>query len=122
MGDSQTPSTYNQANMKMVFDQKRRALTVSLVTGCSVWRPRRQGCAPPRTQCAPLTAPGARHDHLVTSETVRVKHDVNKTKTHVQNFGLTSNNHIEGAVYQGVNELESSDIPLLEKEGWLRHE
>jgi hypothetical protein len=23
---------------------------------------------------------------------------------------------------EGVNELESSDIPLLEKEGWLRHQ
>ena len=25
-----------------------------------------------------------------------------------------------GAVYEGVNELESGDIPLLEKEGWMR--
>jgi hypothetical protein len=28
---------------------------------------------------------------------------------------------IVGAVSEEVNELESSDIPLLEKEGWLRH-
>src|SRR6476646_2444725 len=49
-------------------------LTVSPVTECSVRRPRRQGSAPPRTKRAPLTAPGAGHDHLVTSETVRVRH------------------------------------------------
>jgi hypothetical protein len=35
-------------------------LTVSLVTRCSVSRPRRQGFASPRTKRAPLTAPGIR--------------------------------------------------------------
>ncbi len=29
---------------------------------------------------------------------------------------------ISVAVYETVNELESSNIPLLEKEGWLRHQ
>ena len=29
---------------------------------------------------------------------------------------------VVAAVYEGLNELESSDIPLLEKEGWLRHQ
>ena len=28
---------------------------------------------------------------------------------------------VVGAVYEGVNELSGEHIPLLEKEGWLRH-
>jgi hypothetical protein len=31
-------------------------------------------------------------------------------------------NQEKSAVTEDVNELESSDIPLLEKEGWLRHQ
>jgi hypothetical protein len=70
--------THNQANKKMnlrLNDAMYNSyLTVSLVTGCSVHRPRRQGFASPRKNGAPLTAAGAGRDHLVTSETVRVRH------------------------------------------------
>src|SRR5262249_37340357 len=56
---------------------------------------------------APLTAAGARRDHLVTSETVRVRIDVRleseDENTQINDLGLTSDSHIEAsAVGRGL--------------------
>jgi hypothetical protein len=70
--------THDQANKKWILD-----LTTQKVTAISPFRSHPdarsgvlavKGSLRRAQNSAPLTAAGARHDHLVTSETVRVRH------------------------------------------------